>query len=74
MKQRLNGRVRSFYCPEQGVKRLKTLAGKKEKATTPSGKTYVLTKTKDYVKPSLAFDYKKAVSDFGVRVLKEYRK
>ena len=27
----LNGRVRSFYCPEQGVKRLKTLASKKEK-------------------------------------------
>lgn len=34
------------------------------RATTPSGKTYVLTKTKDYVKPSLAYDYKKAVSDF----------
>ena len=53
-----------FYCPEQNVKRLKTLASKKEKATTLSGKTYVLTKTKDYVKPSLAYDYKKAVSDF----------
>lgn len=34
------------------------------RATTNKGKTYVLTRTKDFVDPSLAYKYKKA-SDFG---------
>lgn len=32
------------------------------RATTPSGKTFILTRDKDFVKPSLAMDYKKAGS------------
>lgn len=42
------------------------------RATTPSGKTFILTRDKNFVKTSLAMDYKKQVL-LGVKAKGEFK-